>query len=119
MTSMSMLLSFARIQRSLCVVALCMNGRRQDKPEDVTNDEERRIAHRSAVQNHLRVGLHEITVGDNDRVAEELFLVLMSARRVYQFLRSHAENRRVILEEDLLARLHRFQSSQRDVLFVA
>ena len=119
MTSISMLRSFARIQRSLCVVALCMNGRRQDKPKDVTNDEERRVAHCSAVQNHLRVGLHEITVGNNDRVAEELFLVLMPVRRVYQFLRSHAENRRVILEEDLLARLYRFQSSQRDVLFVA
>lgn len=119
MTSMSMSRSFARIQRSLCVVALCMNGRRQDTPKDVTNDEERRVAHCSAVQNHLRVGLHEITVGDNDRVAEELFLVLMPVRRVYQFLRSHAENRRVILEEDLLARLYRFQSSQRDVLFVA
>ena len=96
-----------------------MNGRRQDKPKDVTNDEERRIAHCSAVQNHLRVGLHEITVGDNDRVAEELFLVLMPVRRVYQFLRSNADNGRVILEEDLLTRLHSFQSSQRDVLFVA
>ena len=77
MTSMSMLRAFARIQRSLCVVALCMNGRRQDKPKDVTNDEERRVAHCSAVQDHLRIGLHEITVGNNDRVAEELFLVLM------------------------------------------
>lgn len=47
-------------------------------PKYITNNQERSITHSSAVQNHFGIGLHEITVSNNDGVFKELFLLVKS-----------------------------------------